>query len=250
MILDILIDADMFVFASCASIEDEVVFDTQHYLQSDFSDARKVFKDKLDYHIETVLMKMKWNGDFKVTMCFSGDNLFRKQIFPEYKMNRSTKRKPLCYHEMVNWVTSNFTFERLQGLEADDVMGILATRSKHSVIISGDKDLKSIPTYVYNHLSDELMLITEEMADRQFYLQTLMGDSTDNYKGCPKVGRVSANKLLDIDCSFQMVLDTFKKHGVPKKDALIQAQVARILRNEDYVDGEVCLYGTNKRLKV
>ncbi len=39
--------------------------------------------------------------------------------------------------------------------------------------------------------------ITLAEADRYHLYQTLVGDATDGYPGCPGVGEVAANKVLD-----------------------------------------------------
>ncbi len=69
--------------------------------------------------------------------------------------------------------------------------------------------------------------------------QTLTGDSTDGYKGCPKVGPVAAARLLEPLMGepagmWIAVLLSFKKAGLTEADALVQARVARILRHTDY----------------
>ena len=72
-----------------------------------------------------------------------------------------------------------------------------------------------------------------EEADRWHLAQTLIGDPTDNYKGCPKIGAVGAKKILDKDCSWAAVVAAYEKAGLSEEDALAQARVARILRFED-----------------
>ena len=64
--------------------------------------------------------------------------------------------------------------------------------------------------------------------------QTLVGDSTDNYKGCPGIGPKKASAMLDIDPSWDTVAGAFQKAGLTEAEALVQAQVAKILRHEDY----------------
>ncbi len=76
--------------------------------------------------------------------------------------------------------------------------------------------------------------ISEDEADRNWLLQTLTGDTTDGYKGLPKCGPVSANKILDNDCTWSGVVAAYTKAGLTEKEALQQAQVARILRYDNY----------------
>lgn len=66
--------------------------------------------------------------------------------------------------------------------------------------------------------------------------QTLCGDSTDGYKGCPSVGAKTAEKILDVPTGdmWSEVLATYEKKGLTYEDALIQARIARILRGDEY----------------
>ena len=78
------------------------------------------------------------------------------------------------------------------------------------------------------------------MADRYFYSQVLTGDTADNYKGCPKVGPVKAEKILDKAEGdyWPAVVEAFEKAGLGVDDALVQARCARILRTEDLTPNE------------
>ena len=51
--------------------------------------------------------------------------------------------------------------------------------------MSDDKDMKTIPGRLYRPMSDELLEITAEDADRYFLTQVLTGDTADGYKGVP-----------------------------------------------------------------
>jgi DNA polymerase-1 len=128
------------------------------------------------------------------------------------------------------------------GIEADDLVGIAATEpeSNGSIAVSVDKDFKAIPCKLYNpdKPEDGVVEVSEEEANRHHFFQTLVGDSSDNYKGCPSIGPVKANKLLD-GCEseeevWEMILNNFDKAGLSSKHALVQARVSRILRHGDY----------------
>ena len=69
-------------------------------------------------------------------------------------------------------------------------------------------------------------------------LQTLCGDATDGYSGCPSIGPKTAEKIL-ADCAtsadlWDATLATFKKKKLSEEVALIQAQVARICRSSEF----------------
>lgn len=234
--LVILIDGDMFVYRSCASVEHEICWGNDIWTAHvDLSEAKSRFSDLVDLSIEHALNKLKFSGDFKVVYCFSSPENFRKTVLPAYKANRTGKRKPIGYRALCDWVKDNYQTQETKGLEADDCIGILATMNKgHSVIISGDKDLKTIPTFYYDFIHDMLLDVSVEEAMRNFYTQALTGDAVDGYTGCPKIGKVTAQKLLDKDCSWKTVLNAYKKAGLSEEYALQQARVARILWDTDY----------------
>ena len=243
--MKILCDADMFMFMSAAAVEQEVCFGDTWHLFSSLADAKRHMTDKLNYHIESALRAAHYNGDFEVIMCISDDNNFRKEVLPEYKMNRAGKRKPVCYRGLVDWVKEEFEWKQWANLEADDVMGILSTQNPtKSIILSGDKDMRSIPGYMYNFIKEEFYVTSEQEADYKFLYQTLIGDTTDNYKGCPGMGDKTATKLLDATCTWEAVLAAYEKKGLTLEDAMQQARVARILRTGEYNvhTGEVCLW--------
>ena len=80
---------------------------------------------------------------------------------------------------------------------------------------------------------------TSELDANKFHIfQTLVGDSTDNYKGCPSYGPKKAEKLMDgeddINNLWTKVLTAFDKAGLSTGHALTQARVARILRYGDF----------------
>lgn len=236
--LKLLIDADMFVFISCASCEREVNWGNDIWtLHVDFQEAKATLIDKLNYAIESSLQKMMYSGNYEVIFCFSDESNFRKKVLPTYKANRVGKRKPVCYKAMVDYIKENFKTCQKPTLEADDCIGILATmkvNKNNSIVISGDKDLKSIPAYHYDFIHDEFFNVSEAEADFNFLMQTLTGDTTDGYSGCPSIGKVNAERILKDNPTWQAVVDTYKKKKLSEDVALQQARVARILRASDY----------------
>ena len=126
-----------------------------------------------------------------------------------------------------------------QSLEADDVMGIMATEphpTEDRIIVSIDKDMRQIPAKVSRD-GETVENIPQRLADYWFMIQTLAGDSTDGYNGLPNVGVKTAEKmiqrytnvpLLDL---WKIVVGAYKAKGFTKKEALQQARVAHILRH-------------------
>lgn len=232
----ILFDADMLVFRASSSVEVETHWhDGLWTLHSDEAEAEAIVDDMVQTYVDKVLNHYKYTGQYEILMCFSDRDNFRKKILPTYKLNRQGKRKPVCYFGVKKWVEENFTCYQRPALEADDCIGILAThRNPNAIIISGDKDFKTIPARFYNFIADEFYDVDKETADYWHLYQTLVGDTADNYKGCPSIGAVGAKKILDEHPTWGAVVDAFKKKGLTEEDALLQARVARILRADDY----------------
>lgn len=252
-----MIDGDQFVFTATVAIEHETRWDDQnHVLFANAEMAWNNFTGMIDRIFERFETKDH-------ALIFSGANNFRYGVDPTYKSNRKDQRKPLCYAQVREWCDEHYNTLVMEGLEADDVMGILATKpgSAERIIVSQDKDMKTIPTAVWD--GKDLRVVTLEEADRNHLYQTLIGDSTDGYKGCPGAGDVSASEFLDEPFIWTPFEHTFKsgprkglseqrwapvptddvwagvvsfyvKAGLTEADALQQARLARILRWTDW----------------
>jgi DNA polymerase-1 len=121
----------------------------------------------------------------------------------------------------------------LNELEADDVMGIYATKHSGNVIVSPDKDMRQIPGKLYN-LEDTITITPEEGA-KWHLIQTLAGDQTDGYSGVPGIGVKRAETLFNKEgYSWATVVKAFEDKGLTEEDALLNARLARILTIEDY----------------
>ena len=82
-------------------------------------------------------------------------------------------------------------------------------------------------------------LVDEPTADYHFMFQTLTGDLSDGYKGLEKCGAVKAERVLQkaektLPSMWSAVVDEYKRNNSTVKNALLQARMARILRNTDY----------------
>lgn len=235
--LRLLFDADMVIFIASTVVETPIEWEDGLWtLHADANEAQEKVDDAVIKYTDKVLKHYNYEGNYEIVMCFSDNDNFRKKALPTYKLNRVGVRKPLCYAGVKKWVEENFTCYQRPGLEADDCIGILATiKGSNSIIVSGDKDFKTIPGRFYDFLRDEFYDITQKEADYWHLFQTLIGDTADNYKGCPGCGAVSAKKLLDSKgATWETVVKAFEKKGLTESDALVQARVARILRASDY----------------
>lgn len=162
---------------------------------------------------------------------------FRKDILPTYKSNRKN-RKPLILSVLKEHLEAVYGAYVRPGLEADDCLGILATAHKiipgEKVIVSLDKDLKTIPGLHYRMDGKAIFEVEEKEADYWHLYQTLVGDAVDGFSGCPGVGPVKASEILGEEPTWEAVVAAYRKAKLTEEDALIQARVARICRASDY----------------
>jgi DNA polymerase-1 len=225
----ILIDGDLYLYRACAAAEEEINWGNDIWsLVSDLKVAKRIFQATIDEacaHLDTS----------HFIICLSDRGNFRKELDSQYKGNRKNVRKPVGYSEMVQWVKETYRWYLEPMLEADDIMGILGSAPGHSTIVmSDDKDLKSVPCTLWRPVAGEFHVITEAQADMAFLTQALMGDATDGYSGCPTVGAKTAEKILAKAPSWSTVVSTYAKHKLNENYALTQARLARILRFSDW----------------
>lgn len=265
--LALLFDADYFAFQAAAAAnkvcewnDDGVLF-----LWGNLEEAKEAFCASIAKYTE----RNRAFSTAKAVMCFTSDVNWRKDVFAGYKGTR--KGKPIVYAELKKWVMENFfSFER-HGLEGDDCMGILSTRPSligcdRAIIISPDKDFNTIPGEFLWITEGSIREVSPEQADDWHMYQTLMGDSTDEYPGCPGFGPDTARAFLDEpyvaypeeralksgprkgelvtewkkrplaegETLWDAIVSNFRKAGLTEEDALVQARVARILRASDY----------------
>ena len=230
--MKLLIDADYIVYKACAGAEDEIDWgDDVITVVSKFSEAMK--------NVERDLTRIK--GEFlwdvpEMILFFSDSKNFRKKIYPEYKGHRNRK-KPCGYRRVITELGKRYELIRLPELEADDSMGIYATEHPGNIIVSPDKDMRQIPGKLFD--MKETVTIDPEDGRRWHLIQSLAGDQTDGYGGCPGIGVKRAVTLFDEGgYNWDVVVKAFADKDLGEDVALMNAQLARILTKENY-DGHV-----------
>jgi len=175
-----------------------------------------------------------------------------------YKLNRSSSSADLMQFARA-FVREHWpNFIEIEGLEADDTIGIAVTHPDHaarSVAVSIDKDFLTLPGRVFNpsHGGRRALKVTKPQADWNWMMQALTGDTVDNYKGVPGIGPKKAEKILegtmgDVWAMWGKVVEAYLAADLRYEDALLNTRYARILRHEDWSEEKgVRLFTGNKR---
>ena len=152
---------------------------------------------------------------------------FRSEAYPAYKAQREAtpedikKSVPIIKDLLKAW---NIPILQVDGFEADDVIGTLATKAgKQGIItymLTPDKDYGQLVTdhvYIYRprHGGGYETMGPEEVKAKYTIPSTsavidllaLMGDSADNFPGCPGVGEKTAIKLINEFGTVENLLD-------------------------------------------
>lgn len=247
----LLLDADIFAYIAAAVSEESFDFGTGTAVAVYEDEARQA----VDLQISELCDTLKADT---VMVCLTDSVNWRKEFDPTYKSNRANAKKPLLLDMVKDYLAHEYRSYIRPRLEADDIMGILATHEKiikgEKIIVSADKDLRTIPGLVYNpnypHLG--VLEISELDADRFHMWQTICGDSTDGYPGCRGVGPGGeyvdgafvqgprsldyAHDLITADRGelWDIVVEAYASKGQTEDDAIHQARLAHILRAPDY----------------
>jgi len=187
-----------------------------HYKDTDNTDH---VRDAVDRFITEILVKTKAR---QYAGFFSSKITFRNNIYSAYKANRAEthpgieKWKPY----ITEYCIQEWKFEKLSNYEADDAVAELHRVMQNTVICSPDKDLKQVPGNNFNYGKDVHSVIEPAEALKNWAVQMLIGDTGDNIKGIPGMGKVGAAKLLvDVDFTDAQAADNvvrkayFKKFG-------------------------------------
>ncbi len=231
----LVVDGSLFVYRIATALEEPTRWEDDIWtLHADAKLGKRVIDTTLGNY------KTKLNCD-KIIIAEDHKDNFRHSIYPEYKSHRKKVRKPIIVKPLKEYLKENYESVSLPGLEGDDVCGILATKPGNKdkiVVLSGDKDMRTIPGIHHFIHDDSTEVVDEKTANYNFMYQTLVGDLTDGFGGCPTIGGVKASRVLankkDLPEMWEAVVAEYEKQKLDKKYALTQARLARILRASDW----------------
>ena len=243
--MKLLIDTDFVVYKCTAAAESEIDFgDDVIVVTSSFKEAYSCVKRELNR------IANKFGSFDEMILFFSDSKNFRKDIQKAYKGHRNRK-KPCGYRRVINKLTEEYPVIKMPKLEADDSMGIYASKNPGNIIVSPDKDMKQIPGMLWNF--DESFTIDKSEGEKWHLIQSIAGDNTDGYSGIPGFGVKRAVALFEEKgYSWKTVVNAFKEKGLSEDIALENARLARILTTEDYdhEKGEPILWSPSADYKV
>ena len=130
----------------------------------------------------------------------TGKGNFRESIAVTvpYKGQRIAE-KPVHLQALRDHLVNSWGFEVVNGIEADDAVGIAAyaVSENESIMVHIDKDLNQFRGWHYNYRKKEKYYVSEFEGLKSFYTQILTGDRIDNIVGLKGVGPVKAKKVLE-----------------------------------------------------
>jgi DNA polymerase-1 len=240
----IILDADIVAYKVATVCQTDIDWGTVKTRDLDPAKAKRTTDEVIEGYCEAL------NTDL-VVIALTDEKNFRTEVYPEYKSNRKDTERPELLGFVKDYMASDYLTFKKPGLEADDCMGILAThptllsrrfeRPVEPVMVSEDKDMRTVPGNLYNPNRSELGIITidVEEADRFHCWQTICGDPVDGYGGAPRVGPKSpfAEYLMEDAIApefWEVVLEAYASVGLGEEDAIIMARCAHILWASSY----------------
>jgi DNA polymerase-1 len=254
-----LLDADIVAYkAACVSQTD---IDWGGGVETHDEDIDKAINEAERLIVETEV-DLEVDGSLICLTCPEAN--FRTHVYPDYKSNRKDVVPPRLLKQVKAHLALEHKAMVRPMLEADDIMGILAThptqlnklfgKGTTGIMVSIDKDMRTVPALYYNpdHPDRGIMDISVEDANRFHMWQTIVGDRVDGYPGCPGVAEGGkyvdgqfiegarsfgyAHEVFEIDYEdlWDYVVWVYSTQGYREKDALVQARCAHILRAETY----------------
>lgn len=197
-----LIDADIICYTVAFACADEDWEQVQH---------------TVDAHINEIVHN---SGADDFELFLTGSECWRRAKYPDYKGQRK-QEKPEWHSHIKEYLINDYNaIVTDDGREADDIISEMCTAHYKDVLISSfeipmpcswednikqdcnlvacssDKDFNTFPGFHYNPKWKVKYWVSEEDAELWFQCQMIMGDTVDNIKGIPGLGKMAAYKIL------------------------------------------------------
>ncbi len=217
---------------------------------------------KAVYVFTTTLLSLiqRQNPDMLVVAMDSKTPTFRVEIYEDYKANRPPMPEDLPNQiDRIEQILDamKITVLRLDGFEADDIIGTLAKKaSKDGIdtyICAKDKDMYQLVnahTYIFDVkksevIDDDALLEKYKIHPENFIdVLALQGDSSDNVPGVPLIGEMNAVKIIQQYGS----LDKLYKHADEIKGK--RGENLRRFKEQAYLSKELVTINCNVPLEI
>ena len=200
------------------------------------------------------------NPDMLVVAMDSKAPTFRTKIYSEYKAHRPPMPPELPVQiDRIEQILDamNVPILRLDGFEADDIIGTLAKKAAQksidTYICAKDKDMYQLVddhTYIFDIkkgevLDDDALFEKYKIHPKDFIdVLALQGDSSDNVPGVPLIGEMNAVKMIQQYGS----LDKLYKHADEIKGK--RGENLRKFKEQAYLSKELVTINCNAPLKI
>ena len=193
--------------------------------------------------------------EYKLYRSCPRDQNYRRLFLPTYKANRDKadpteedQRRADMIRLAWEYAHDTFQIESHPFAEADDLLKSEARPG--DILVTIDKDLRTLPGWHFNPRKDRgPVFVGDDEASYNLHCQWLVGDSTDNISGCPKIGPIKAKRLLDETLKeggslAEACMEAYSRAGCSKWFALSQWIAVKI--NPQIVSGTIPLPDTEK----
>jgi DNA polymerase-1 len=280
----IIMDGDVLAFIAAAAAQ-HTVMDIENGNFTQFTDGKQAtaILDGLVQKYRIAFASAKPEDDAIFILLSDPKENWRYDVYRNYKGNRRDTEVPMALHALKDHLAATYGATAAHRCEADDLASLMMTDPAvfpegEKILVGRDKDFKSIPGWQYtipHKISDDpyptANYVTPEDADRWHMIQTLGGDMTDGFPGCPGIGYKRAAEIVDAalvlipeegtitrgpnkgkrtikwmpkpaERLWDVIVSHYEKHGQTEMDALVTARLARLLRVGEYMQGEVTLW--------
>jgi len=203
----------------------------------------------------------------EVILCFDGGSEARRELYPQYKGNRTNdearkevRRQLAIFRSIAGTLPVVCVGE--PGVEADDVIALIAAFCKQEEIgiVTGDHDLYQLIDLPSHYVVDPSGKKMKQVTIKKYKIKirskdvvlfkSLVGDDSDNIKGVTGVGPVGARKLIEeFRGSFRRILKHAKKEGGLGRDSYKKV-LATLTRNVRLITLDGSLLTSDQRISI
>jgi len=251
MVYNLVIDADSLLYTSCYRHQyklEKQLFDMDlgdNWTKTEtYCNLELAYMDFVGniYGMKSALWKqfdLQKDDSIEFEIVFSPKHTFRNELSETYKANR----KPTTIvgiQKLKSLIQSRLDATEMTGLEADDIVITRAYEKENVIIACIDKDVylhSPVPCFNYKKW-EWIDGKTNDEIEQNYWVQAIMGDSTDGIKGAKGIGIVGAEKL---------VYDLFEPFTYEKYISLFDSEneailSMRLVRLDQFKTGELILW--------